>query len=307
MKLKINRLFEIVHLLLTKKSTTANELAEHFEVSKRTILRDIDALASSGIPIYTTQGKGGGIAILDNFILDKTAISEEEQNQILFALQSVLPTQYTDVDSTLSKLRSLFQKEDTNWIEVDFSRWGNTVPDKERFETLKTAILKKQAIAFTYAGSYGETTDRTVYPLKLVFKSKAWYLDAYCLSRQDYRTFKINRIFSVDLLPDCFAEQKIKLSPRSAPDITPPKMIHLVLKFVPSVAYRIYDEFDKKDVMIHDDGSFTVITDFPEDSWLYGFLLSFGAAVRIIEPKRVAENLLSQMNEIKALYDEIIT
>lgn len=302
--MQINRLFEIVYLLLMKKSTTANELAEHFEVSKRTILRDINTLTIAGIPIYTMQGKGGGIAILDNFILDKAAISEEEQNQILFALQSVSPTQHMDVEGVLSKLSSLFQKEDANWIEVDFSRWGNTAFDQERFETIKTAILRKHAIAFTYASSYGETTDRAAYPFKLVFKSKAWYLQAYCLSKQTYRTFKINRILSVRILPEGFSHMELNLPPIEMTDTAPSGLVHLVLRFAPYVAYRVYDEFDADKVIKNKDGSFTVKTDLPEDYGLYGFLLSFGMAVKIIEPKSVAANLLSQIDEIKKLYSE---
>jgi predicted DNA-binding transcriptional regulator YafY len=247
------------------------------------------------------------MGILDSLILDKAAISEEEQKQVLFALQSVSLAQHIDVNGVLSKLSSLFQKADTNWIEVDFSRWGNTEPDKERFETLKTAILKKQAIAFVYASSYGETTERTACPLRLAFKSKAWYLQAYCLLKQDYRTFKINRILSVEVLPDSFAEQELMPPPIEVSDAAPSGLVHLVLRFAPSVAFRVYDEFDKKDVTKNNDGSFTVKTDLPEDSWLYGFLLSFGPAVQIIKPKAVKKNLLLQISEIKALYSEVIT
>lgn len=108
--MQINRLFEIVYILLDKKNITANELAEHFEVSKRTILRDIETLTIAGIPIYTTKGKGGGISILDNFVLNKTAVSEEEQNQILIALQSLASTQHMDTDGIISRLGALFRK-----------------------------------------------------------------------------------------------------------------------------------------------------------------------------------------------------
>lgn len=171
--MQINRLFEIVYILLDKKNITANELAEHFEVSKRTILRDIETLTIAGIPIYTTKGKGGGISILDNFVLNKTAVSEEEQNQILIALQSLASTQHMDTDGIISRLGALFRKTDTSWIEVDFSRWGSTNPDKEKFEMIKRAVINKLPLSFSYPGSNGELTSRTVYPLKLVFKSSA--------------------------------------------------------------------------------------------------------------------------------------
>lgn len=303
--MQINRLFEIVYLLLDKKRMTANELAEHFEVSKRTILRDIETLTTAGIPIYTSQGKGGGVSILDNYVFNKAAISDEEQNQILFALQSMASTQHIDVNNVLSKLSSLFDKTDTSWIEVDFSRWGNIEPDKERFEKLKRAILKKQAISFTYPSSYGEITDRTVYPLKLVFKSKAWYLQAYCLRKHDYRTFKISRMLSVKIMVENFIDKHFSPPPIDTSDASSSALIHLEMRFSSYVAYRIYDEFDMKNVVKNDDGSFSVTIDLPDDYWLYGFLLSVGTAVQVIKPQSVKDNLLTQIEELKKFYSDI--
>jgi len=300
--MQISRLFGIVYLLLDKKSMTANELAAHFEVSKRTILRDIETLSAAGIPIYTSQGKGGGISILDNFVLNKTTISDEEQNQILFALQSFSSIQQINTADILSKLSALFGKTDTNWIEVDFSRWGNAEPDNEKFEMLKTAIIKKQALSFSYSSTYGETTSRTVYPLKLVFKTKAWYLQAYCLLKSDYRTFKINRISSTKVTTDSFAGQDFSPPPIEPTDSVPPALVHLKLRFAPSVAYRVYDEFDTKYITNNDDGSFTVSADLPNDYWLYGFLLSFGTSVQVITPEDVRIALLEQIDEMKKLH-----
>lgn len=300
--MQINRLFEIVYILLDKKNVTAGELAEHFEVSKRTIFRDIDTLSSAGIPVYTAKGKGGGISILDNFVLNKTAISEEEQDQILISLQSLASTRHVDAGSTLSKLGALFQKTDTAWIEVDFSRWGNGDQDKEKFEQLKNAVIKKLPVSFTYPGVSGEITDRTVYPVKLIFKSKAWYVQAYCLSRRAYRTFKINRILHLKVLPDSFLGQEIPSPPTGQEETGPDNLISLKLLFSPRAAYRIYDEFNGSNVIKNEDGSFTVTVYLPEDSWLYGFLLSFGADVRVMEPRRVKENLLAQIEAIKESY-----
>ncbi len=300
--MQINRLFEIVYLLLNKKRVTAKELAEHFEVSKRTILRDIDTLSMAGIPIYTSQGKGGGISILDHFVLNKSAISDEEQNQILLALQSLASTQCVDTSRLLSKLSTLFHKTDTSWIEVDFSRWGNIEPDKERFEILKQAILKKQALIFTYSSSYGEITNRTVYPLKLVFKSKAWYLQAYCLLKKDYRIFKISRMLSVTVTANCFAGQEFILPPIEPENLTSPDLVPLELRFAPYAAYRVYDEFDLKKVAKNEDGSLTVKIALPNDDWLYNFLLSFGTAVKVVEPANVRDILLAQAKEIIKFY-----
>ncbi len=123
--MQINRFFEIVYILLEKKSVTAQELAERFEVSTRTIYRDIELLSGAGIPIYTVQGKGGGISLLDNFVLDKAIITEEEQEQILLALSSLSETQQKDVGNIFSKLCGLFNKSGTDWIEIDFGYWNN--------------------------------------------------------------------------------------------------------------------------------------------------------------------------------------
>lgn len=301
-RMQINRLFEIIYILLDKKSVTANELAEHFEVSKRTILRDIETLSIAGIPIYTSKGKGGGISILDNFVLNKTTISDDEQNQILIALQSLASTQHIDTDSILSKLSSLFQKTETSWIEVDFSRWGNTSQDSKKFDLLKNAIIKKLPVSFFYPSSYGETTSRTVYPLKLVFKSKAWYIQAYCLSKKDYRTFKVNRILQAEILPESFAGRDYTPPPIDTDQYQSPSLVSLNLLFSSEAAYRVYDEFDTCNVHKNNDGTFTVTIDMPNDYWLYGFLLSFGTAVRVIEPQSVKEILLSQIYALEKFY-----
>lgn len=121
--MKINRLFEIVYLLMDKKSMTAKDLAAHFEVSVRTVLRDIDTLAVAGIPIYTTQGKGGGVRLMDGYVLSKSVLTDKEQTDILSALQSLHAVSVPDVEPVLGKLRALFNKNATSWIDIDFSPW----------------------------------------------------------------------------------------------------------------------------------------------------------------------------------------
>ncbi len=296
--MQIHRLFEIVYLLLDKKTITARELAAHFEVSVRTILRDVETLCEAGIPIYTQQGKGGGISILDHFILNKTAISDEEQNQILFALQSLSTTEQLETDGILSKLRAFFHKTDSNWIEVDFSRWGNREQDKEQFETLKQAILERKPLTFTYIDAFGRTTFRKIYPVKLAFKAKAWYLQGYCLEKQDYRTFKVSRMLSTKMS----AEQYPDILP-AAPAIEPKEMysdsvVSLKLKFSPQVTHRIYDEFTKSNVIQNEAGETIVSIDLPEDPWLYGYLLSFGTHVQVIEPEHVRAQLIQEAKKI---------
>jgi predicted DNA-binding transcriptional regulator YafY len=298
--MQINRLFEMVYLLLGRKSMTAKELAEHFEVSSRTVLRDVDTLAAAGIPVYTSQGKGGGIFLLDNFVLNKAVISEEEQNQILFALQSMSVTQRVDTENILNKLRSFFEKTGADWIEVDFSRWGSSAEDKAKFVPLKDAVISKRAVLFIYSNSCGETVERKVYPLKLVFKSRSWYLQAFCLLKNDYRTFKISRMRHIKVLDDTFNAAvfkipEIELSEGQAP------CIDVKFLFSPQAAYRIYDEFEQ-DIIKNSDGTFTVSAKLPDDYWLYGYILSFGAYVEVLEPQSVRDELARQADEIKNKY-----
>ncbi len=304
--MQINRLFEMVYLLMSKKNMTAKELAAHFEVSVRTILRDIETLTTAGIPIYTVQGKGGGISILDNFILNKAVISEDEQNQILFALQGLSAVQNIETRTILGKLKTLFDKSDSNWIEVDFSRWGNNMSDKSRFDMLKNAIINKQAIAFSYSSSYGQTTERKVYPLKLVFKSASWYLQAYCLHKESIRTFKITRMHNAEMLEEGFTGKEFEIPEIDPQEMSSPGMVKIKIHFMPYVAFRVYDEFDEQSITKNADGSFEVNVTMPNDHWLYGYLLSFGDTAEVLEPQSVRDELVKITDKIKFRYTGII-
>ena len=301
--MQISRLFEIVYLLLDKKKITADELARRFEVSKRTILRDIDALAEAGIPIYTMRGKGGGIAIMDNYVLDKTVISSEEQAQILFALQSMSVTGHIDTENILSRLRRLFEKQYTDWIEVDLSRWGDgyTDTDKARFETLRESIISERVVTFSYSSSFGKISDRRVYPLKLIFKSRAWYLQSFCLDKNDYRLFKISRMRHVKIMEDVF-DSKAFQAPKADPiSYSPSSSVKITLKFSPQAAHRVYDDFDEQFVIENTDGSLTASMTLPRE-WACDYVLSFGVHVEVIEPQSVRDEMMDRLNKIKNIY-----
>ncbi len=289
--MRIHRLFEMVYLLMNRKTMTANKLAQHFEVSKRTILRDIEILSAADIPIYTTQGKGGGVSIMEEYVLNKSLLSEDDQNQIILALQGLSATRQMETDKLLGKLQNLFEKTDNDWIKVDFSRWGHGEADSQRFDLLKRSILRHTAITFDYVGSYGEQSERKVYPLKLVFKSKAWYLQAFCLNRQDYRTFKINRMLHLSETDEIFPAGQYAPPPIEDSGATVDSLVALELAFPAQVAYRVYDEFDEGAIEQDDNGWLRVFAKMPEDGWLYGFLLSFGKDVSVVAPERLKLHL----------------
>ncbi len=116
-----NRLFRILYYILERGKVTATELAEKFEVSIRTIYRDVDSLSSAGIPIYTMQGKGGGIEIAKDYVLRKSLLTAEEKEQIMTALQGLDSTSQLYQSDLLTKLSALFQIKNPNWIEIDFN------------------------------------------------------------------------------------------------------------------------------------------------------------------------------------------
>lgn len=180
--MKINRLFEIIYILLDVERITAKELAERFEVSTRTIYRDVEDLSAAGIPIYMSKGKNGGIALLPDYTLNKTLMTEEEKIIILSALQGLNAFDESSVDDTLSKLSAFFGDKNQGFYEIDFDDWGSLM--KDQFEKSKQAIISKRLLSFDYLSSLNERSKRIVEPYKLWFKEKNWYLKAYCLKKR---------------------------------------------------------------------------------------------------------------------------
>ena len=296
-KMQINRLFEIVYILLDKKTITAKELSDHFEVSVRTIYRDIDTLSIAGIPVYTNKGKGGGISLIEDFVLNKSVLSEKEQNEILMSLQSLNAMKFLDVEPVLKRLSTIFNKESTNWIDVDFSQWGSDDSEKEKFNIIKTAILSTKIVSFDYFSSYGEKTLRTVEPLKLVFKGQGWYLYGFCRLKGEFRIFKITRIKNLNLLNETF-KREIPIDIWGDGDKScKNKMVTLILKIDKRMAYRLYDEFDQENIKKNSDGSFTAIITFPEGDWIYGYVMSYGEYAEVIEPKDIREIIKRKFEE----------
>ncbi len=285
--MQIDRLFKIVYILLDKEQITAKELSEIFEVSTRTIYRDVETLSMAGIPIYTNKGKGGGISLLDNFVMNKSVLSNEEQNNLLMGLETLKVTEYENVDGAILKLKNLFNKETNNWIEVDFSNWGSSKAEKIKFETLKFALTNSRTIKFGYYNSSGDKTNRMVNPIKLIFKHKAWYLQAFCLLKNDFRIFKAYRIKELMVTEHTFDRSYYNEVNTNFSYQNEPNVINLKIILSSQVKHRVYDEFDEKDITKNVDGSFIVDIRIAEDEWLYNYIISFGEHINIITPKYI--------------------
>lgn len=294
--MKINRLFEIIYILLDKKTITAKELAQQFEVSTRTIYRDIEILSASGIPVYMSKGKGGGISLLPDFILNKTMITKEEKVDILSSLNALKAVNFTKTDTALKKLSSLFGENNTDWVEVDFSSWGDIYNETEIFNTIKSSILNKNLIRFYYASAKGQKTSREVEPLKLCFKGGAWYLYGYCKERYDFRFFKLRRIKELYIEN----QQFLRKAPNqifSDKDIFQEEFVNLKLKLSAEVAYRVYDEFSNYEEQL--DGSFIAEIKYPKGEWIFYYVSSFGEHCEVLSPKDVR-------NEIKTKFQNTL-
>lgn len=288
-----SRLFKIVYHLLEKGKSTAPELAEKFEVSIRTIYRDLDAISAAGIPIYTTQGKGGGIFIMQDFVLNKSILSEQEKEQILMALQGISITEHNQTDELLMKLDGLFQSKVTNWIEVDFSEWYKNTPNYDVFNLIKNAIFNQYIITFSYFAREGNYSNRTVEPIKLIFKNKDWYLYGFCLLRNDFRFFKLTRIKELKILSDTF-KHEVKNIPEIETLIKHNNFIPAKLKFSPKAAFRVYDEFTDK-ISKDNQGNLYVNIDLPDNETLFSYILSFGDNVEILEPDYLRESMKEKL------------
>lgn len=292
--MQINRLFGIVYILLDKKIVTSKELAELFEVSSRTIYRDIETLSSAGIPVYMTKGKGGGISLLPGFVLNKAVITDEEKEDILSSLKAVNAVNLSKTDTALKKLSSLFGESNTDWIEVDFSSWANAQNETETFNTIKSAILDRKCISFSYASAKGQQTSREVEPLKLCFKNSAWYLYGYCKSRCDFRLFKLRRTREL-----CVSEQNFRRkSPNqifSNENVFQEECVKLKLKLSEQVAYRVYDEFDSYEQQ--EDGSFIAEINYPKGEWIFYYVSSFGSQCEVLEPENVRKNVKAELQK----------
>ena len=295
--MQIDQLFELVYVLLDKKQVTAKEMAERFGVSTRTIYRWVDALSVSGVPIYSQNGRGGGIAISEKYALDTKVLSEEERLAIVSsvkALNSLSGNPASVVNANIKaaeKISGLVEK-DTDWLEVDFAPWspeGSSV--RQAFGTLRDCILEKRQVMFDYYSGKGNIERRTVHPWKLIYRGQAWYLQGWCTTRKAERFFKLTRMRNIHMTNRSASITSLATKEYVAKDYKP-KLITIKAKVFPQKISYLLDSFICSEVDPHKDGSITVTFTIPDEDWIYELLLSFGPNMKILSPKPVREKVL---------------
>jgi predicted DNA-binding transcriptional regulator YafY len=287
--MKINRLIEIVVVLLNRRAVTARELAGRFGVSTRTIYRDVDTLSSAGVPVYTDRGRGGGISLLEEYTLEKTLLSKSESEGLVFALQAMGATDYPEASALLEKIGSIFKSSQAHdWIEVDFEGWGSRVNEDSKFGKIRDAILNSLVVNFDYVDGNGAKSNRDAEPVKLIFSAYTWYLIAFCQKRNAARMFRLSRIKNVRVTDRHF-ERRDKREYEC--EYKHPPLVELKLRCDERVLNRLYDGFDEQFIKGNSDGSFDLTVRLPEDEWVYGFILSFGDYAEVLAPEHIRETI----------------
>lgn len=310
--LKIDRLLAITMLLLNRRRISAKELSERFEVSLRTIYRDVEAINQAGIPVVSYAGLSGGYEIMDQYRLDRQFLSLEELQSIIIGLKGIRASiGDQEISSLLDKVGALVAKSEQpaaaklgNQLILDINPWRNGHQNNEQLLALRTAIKETRLVTFSYISSQSEPSVRTAQPMGIVVKGFGWYLYGYCLLREDFRVFRLSRMHNVDVLPQTFERKQETLEQLDYRwgKRDPSTLITLVLHAQPNVRAQIEDYFRPEHVTMQPDGTLMVRATQPDEPWLHGMLLSYGPSLLILEPAHIAAAVKEKAEKIVALY-----
>ncbi len=289
--MKIDRLIGILSILLQKDTATAGELARQFEVSGRTIRRDLEELSRAGIPIVTRQGVGGGVSIMEDYKVDRTVFTTGEMKDILAGLRSLDSVngtnRYGQLMEKLSAGSSDFMTGDQS-ILIDLSSWYNASL-APKIQMIREAIETKRELEFLYFAPKGESR-RTIEPYYLLFRWSSWYVWGWCRARQDFRLFKLNRMEELRLLQGHFQK---RFAP--APDLRNERIfpggIRVRVIFAPECKWRLVEEFGRDCYVEQADGRLLFQADYTDKEELLTWLLTFREKARLLEPKELREEL----------------
>jgi predicted DNA-binding transcriptional regulator YafY len=295
----------MIMILINRKKVKAQELAELFNVSIRTVYRDVEVLSSAGIPVISYPGANGGIGLIDGYRLDKQVLTKEELSSMSVALKSVLTT-YQDphAEAVLEKITGIVKDEDReifDYLFIDDSPWGQNIHLKDKVTMLKKAIRTTVCVCFSYSSSDGNVGFRTIEPHTLVQKGRAWYVYGYCLFRNTFRLFKLARIKDLQLCSESFIRKEVNDEelPWDKAWYAPENVVTLTMAFHPDLRLKIIELFGAESI---EDGQSILKVEMPENEWLYGFILSFADQVEVLEPVHIREVIQQKAKNIMDLY-----
>lgn len=300
--MKIDRLIGILAILLQKDHVTAPDLAERFEVSRRTINRDIENLCKAGIPIATRQGQGGGIYIMDGYRMDRTLLTNVEMKDILAGLRSLDSVNGTNrYGQLMEKLfagSSDFMTGDQS-VLIDLSSWykSSLAP---KIEMIRTGIEDGIRLAFFYYGPKGESR-RRMEPYYLVFRWGSWYVWGWCYLREDYRLFKLNRMEEVRLTGEKFDKRRTP-----APDLSDERIfpggIQVKVLFERECKWRLVEDFGPKCFKELEDGKLLFQADYTDEENLFAWVMAFGDKAEVLEPAGIRSKIRESVKKMARKY-----
>lgn len=296
--MKIDRLMGIVTLLLQRDLVTAPELARRFEVSRRTVNRDIEDLCKAGIPIVTTQGRGGGISLSDSYKVDAALLSEEERQALLAGLKGIDSISSTphleEVVRKLSRKHSAIQAD--NAVIIDLASYYRR-PLIQKIEQLKHAIHDRRQVTFIYYYDKGEGP-RRIEPYHLMFQWSNWYVLGYCLDRQDYRLFKLDRLWELEISGQSYTPRTVPEELLKLESYFSDRAFHLKALFPKEEKYRLVEEYGVDCYRETPRGELLLERDFASYRELRRWVFSFGDRVRVLEPEQLVKDRIQQAKSI---------
>ncbi|EFM10434.1 putative transcriptional regulator [Paenibacillus curdlanolyticus YK9] len=315
--MKLERLLAITMLLLNRKRITAKELSERFEVSLRTIYRDLETINMAGIPVVSYAGMAGGYELTERYGIERQYLSLDELQSIMTALRGIRTAMdETHVAGLLDKVGALLNHTEQHYAQqrsreliIDINPWHQNDPaEPSRLPLIRQAVREQRIVAFSYTDGQGQLSERKVELYSVVLKGYVWYAYGYCRMREDFRTFRLTRIMDLRLEDDRFewreeaAERANNLQLRTPRLIFEP--IAVSFRFSPAVRPRVFDYYKPEQITVCEDGYMLVNAELPNDPMLYRSLLSFGSDVEVLAPAELAERLRDEAMRMVALYNK---
>ena len=300
--MRIDRLMGIVVYLLNNGRTSAQKLAKKFEVSSRTIMRDLESLDQAGIPIQSFYGVDGGYQIIGDFILEKQVATNHEYSWILAALKG-LASAYANksLEQTLAKIKSIHDVKDIT-VSVDFGVASEDDRINKQLILLDDAIAKKCVVRFSYTNSHDEVKEIQVEPVQLQYKWYGWYLIGFYEKYQDYCMFKLVRMDNLEVTEKRSARIH-NLSTIEQKDSNK-SIVHIKLFGKAIIKSKCREYLNGRITKEFDNGDFEFCFSAPEhETFWYGVILSFGNKAKIIEPQEVKERIIKTCKEIQMQYE----
>lgn len=307
--MKIDRMMTIIVMLLNRKKVTAKELADKFEVSVRTIYRDIDTIDMAGIPIISYPGTNGGFCIMDNYKLNNQLLTPSNLCSLLTTLKGINNSlEDIELESSIEKFRSLIPQDKSEVLDMQMDQliismppWANTTKEKLRVTEIRSAMAKSQILKIDYRNYKNELSQRRIEPMSIIFKGYTWHLFAYCLLKNEYRVFKISRIKNIETEAQLFQRRAVSYHDMDQ-NRDQTSTTHVTLKFSASVRARVEDIFTPDKIQVLSNGDMVVTAQFPDNDWWFSLVLSFGEHAEILGPEHMRQTMITRIGSMDKKY-----